>query len=357
MNDRERFLDVMNYRPVDRCVYGAWTNAWPETVELWRKEGYDPAREPIYPADEMLWRGTWFYPNPPFEREVVKEEGDSVLFINEEGILMRELKDNPQSSMPQFVRFPVETPEEFRRFYAEKMKPDLAARIGPDYIAKLRALRERKGALVIGSDRWGGLFGGLRAMVGVERLSTLFYDDPVFVEEMMDAVADFLIAMLGRILEHTDVDCYAFWEDMAYKTGPLVSPAMFRKMALPRYRRVVEFAKSHGVALVALDSDGDIHSLIPIWMDAGIDILYPFEVQCGMDVVAVRKKFGRQLRMWGGVDKRALTQGPAAIDAELKRVQPLVKEGGYIPTLDHGVPPDISFANYCYFAEHLRDIL
>jgi uroporphyrinogen decarboxylase len=270
---------------------------------------------------------------------------------------MRELKDNPMSSMPQFVRFPVETPDEFRRFYAERMRPDLAARIGPDYAAQLAAMRSRKGFFVIGSDRWGGLFGGLRAMVGVERLCTLFHDDPVFVEEMMDAVADFIIAVLGRILEHTDLDCYAFWEDMAFKTGPLVSPAMFRRLALPRYRRVVEFVKSRGVPFVALDSDGDITSLIPIWMDAGIDILYPFEVQCGMDVVQVRRRFGRDLRMWGGIDKRALAQGPAAIDAELQRVRPLVKDGGFIPVLDHGVPPDISFANYCHYANHLRDIL
>src|SRR3990167_8997878 len=130
MTSRERFLKVMTYQPVDRGIYGPWTNAWPETVERWKQEGYDPAREPIFPADEYLWRGSWFYPNPPFERQIVKDEGNTVLFVNEEGILMRERTDNPMSSMPQFVRFPVETPEEFRRFYKERMQPDLAARIG-----------------------------------------------------------------------------------------------------------------------------------------------------------------------------------------------------------------------------------
>lgn len=357
MNSRERFLNAMTFRPVDRGVYAAWTNAWPETVERWRGEGYDPQREPLYPADEWLWRGGWFYPHPPFERAVVKDEGETILFTNEEGILMRERKVNPRSSMPQFVRFPVETRNEFRRFYAERMRPDLAARIGPDWRERLAAMRARTGALVIGSDRWGGFFGGLRAMVGVERLCMLFYDEPEFVEEMMDAVADFIIAVMDRILDHTDVDCYAFWEDMAYKTGPLVSPEMFRRLALPRYRRVVEHLKARGVALVALDSDGDITSLIPVWMDAGVDILYPFEVQCGMDVVALRRRFGRDLRMWFGIDKRALAKGRCEIDAELERVRPLVEEGGYIPGLDHGVPPDVPFSNYCYYAEQLRGIL
>lgn len=357
MNSRERFLATMTYGRVDRAVFGDWTNAWPETVERWKAEGYDPARKPFVPPDPWSWRGSWFYPNPPFRRTVVEDDGRTVLFLNEEGVLMRERKDQPRSSMPQFVRFPVETREEFRRFFEERMKPDLAARIGPDYATVLAGFRDRTEPLVVGADRWGGFFGGLRSMVGVERLCLLFYDDPAWVEEMMDAVADFLIAMLDGILAHTTIDCFAFWEDMAYKTGPLVSPVMFREMALPRYRRVISFLKGRGVPLVALDSDGDIRELIPIWMDAGVDILYPFEAQCGMDVVACRQRYGRDLRMWFGIDKRALVKGPAAIDAELERVRPLVAEGGYIPGLDHGIPPDVPFRHYAYYVERLRTIL
>src|SRR5450759_2539600 len=261
----------------------------------------------------------------------------------------RERKDNPYSSMPQFVKFPVESREEFRRFYKERMQPDMAARIGLDYVQKLAAYRDRDFPLVVISDRWGGFFGGLRGMVGVERLCTLFYDDPAFVEEMMEAVADFIIAMMGQILDHTDIDVYGFWEDMAYKTGPLIGPDMLKKYALPRYRRVVEFVRSRGVEFISLDSDGDISSLIQIWLDAGINILYPFEVQCGMDVVEVRKQYGRDLRIWNGIDKRALAKGPEAIDAELERVRPLIEEGGYVPGPDHSMPPDVPFANYVYY--------
>jgi len=349
MNDRERFLNVMNYKPVDRNVYGAVMGAWPETIERWKTEGYDPAREPLFKTDRWEWIGGWFFPNPPFERKVIEEDERTILYINHEGILMRERKDNPYSSMPQFVKFPVESREEFRRFYKERMQPDMAARIGADYVEKLGAYRGRDFPLVVISDRWGGFFGGLRGMVGVERLCTLFYDDPAFVEEMMDAVADFIIAMMGQVLDHTDIDVYGFWEDMAYKTGPLIGPEMLRKYALPRYRRVVEFVRSRGVEFIALDSDGDMSSLIPVWLDAGINVLYPFEVQCGMDVVAVRKQYGRDLRIWFGIDKRALAHGPEAIDAELERVRPLIEEGGYIAGLDHSMPPDVPFANYVYY--------
>ena len=355
MNDRERFLNVMRYQPVDRCVYGVMTGGWPETYERWRTEGWDPAREPLYRTDRWEWQGGWFFPNPPFERTIVEEDERTVLYVNHEGILMRERKDQPLSSMPQFVKFPAETPEEFRRFLRERMQPDLAARIGQDYAERLAAYRQRDFPLIVISDRWGGMFGGLRAFVGVERLCMLFYDDPAFVEEMMDGVADFLIAMMGRILDLTDVDVYGFWEDMAFKTGPLMTPRLFRKYALPRYRRVVEYVKGRGVPFVSLDSDGDVTRLLPIWVDAGIDIVYPFEVQCGMDVLKVRREYGRDLRMWGGIDKRAVAQGPDAIDAELARVRPLIEEGGYVPAPDHSLPPDTPFAHYCYYMERLAE--
>jgi hypothetical protein len=355
MTDRERFRGIMSYAPVDRCVYGVWTGGWPETYERWKTQGYRPDAPSPFKVDAWDWQGGWFFPNPPFERTVVEEDAHNVLFVNHEGILMRERKDNPLSSMPQFVKFPVESREDFTRFRRERMQPDLAARIGADYAATLGARRARTGPLIVISDRWGGFFGGLRAMVGVERLCTLFYDDPLLVEDMMEATADFIIAMMGAILDHTDVDVYGFWEDMAYRTGPLVGPELFRRFALPRYRRVVDFVRDRGVPYVCLDSDGDVSSLIPIWLDAGIDTLYPFEAQSGMDVVAVRKRYGRGLRLWFGIDKRALVKGPAAIDAELARVRPLIEQGGYVPGLDHSMPPDVPYANYLYYMRKLGE--
>jgi hypothetical protein len=310
-----------------------------------------------FKIDPYDWQGGWFFPNPPFARDVVAEDSDTVTYVNHEGILLRERRDNPHSSMPQFVRFPVETRADFRRFWAARMRPDLATRLGADYGAKLAAYRRRQVPLIVVADRWGGFFGGPRNLTGVEKLCLLFYDDPALVEEMMDTTADFLIAMMDQILAHTDIDVFGFWEDMAYKTAPLLGPEMVRRFMLPRYRRVVDHLRAKGVRWFALDSDGDISSLIPVWLDAGINILYPFEAQCGMDVVQVRKQYGRDLRLWCGIDKRALAQGPFAIDAELRRVRPLLEEGGYIPGLDHSMPPDVSYAHFRYYMERLWDLV
>jgi len=92
-------------------------------------------------------------------------------------------------------------------------------------------------------------------------------------------------------------------------TAPLISPELVRKFMLSRYRRVIEFGHSPGVHFFCVDSDDNIDSLIAVWKDAGIDIICPFEVQAGMDVVALRKKYGKDLRIWGGVDKRVLVEG------------------------------------------------
>ncbi len=346
----------MEYQPVDRAPFWIW-DPWPETAERWRAEGFDISQgEGNFGDDRRWWIGHWFFPNPPFEHQIIDEDADTILYINHEGILMRELKNNPMSSMPQFVKFPVETREEFRRFWRERMQPDLKLRIGPDWQDRLRTLRAESFPLIVISDRWGGFFGPLRNLTGVERLCTLFYDDPAFVDEMMDANADFIVAMMSQILDVIDIDAFAFWEDMGFKTAPLLSPKHARRHMLPRYRRVADYLRSRGVTYIGLDSDGMIDPLIPVWLDAGLNFLYPFEVQAGMDALAVRRKYGKQLRIWGGVDKRALAQGPAAIDAEMERIRPLIAEGGYIPHTDHSIPPDVSFANFQYYTRRLAEV-
>ena len=356
MNDLKRFYACMNYQQVDHTPFWSW-GGWPETIERWKKEGYDPGKVDLnMGADIRQEYSGWFVPNPPFEKKVVTEDDRHILYINHEGILMREMKNNPSGSMPQFVKFPVETPEEFRQFWKDRMHPDLDQRIGPEWGMQLKAIREKPYPLIIIADRWGGFFGPLRNLVGVEKLCTLFYDEPNFVEKMMDANADFIIAMMSQILDVVAIDAFAFWEDMAYRTAPLISPQMVRRYMLPRYRKVVDFLVGRGVPFVGLDSDGQIDSLIPIWLEAGINFLYPFEVQAGMDVVTVRKKYGKDLRIWGGIDKRVLAQDPRAIDAELNRLRPLIAEGGYIPHTDHSCPPDISFVNYCYFMRRLEKV-
>ncbi|MCL5270710.1 MAG: hypothetical protein M1457_09230 [bacterium] len=358
MDSRERFHAVMNYQPVDHPIFRMpGYGGFEETLVRWRGEGYKDGDLAQYKTDQWNWIAWLFFPNPPFERQVIEDDGRHILYVNHEGILMRELKVNPRGSMPQFVRFPVQTRDDFRRFVKERLQPDMTRRIGPDWVDKLKAWRAQPAMLMLMSDRWGGFFGPLRNLLGVEELCKMFYLDPGFVEEMMDTVADFIIAMMDQILDHIQVDAYAFWEDMAFRVGPLIGPDMVRTYMLPRYKRVVEHLRGRGVQWIGLDSDGQVDSLIPVWLDAGINLLWPFEVAAGMDVVACRKKYGRQLRMIGGVAKRPLVIGGKAIDEEIERVRPLIEDGGYVADLDHSVPPDISYDNFRHYLDKMAKVL
>jgi hypothetical protein len=357
MNDLERYHACMNYKSVDRVPTWFW-GPWPETVERWKNEGYDPVKFDLKMGlDTWQVPYDWFFPIPPFSKEIVEENEHWILYVNHEGILLREQKVNPASSMPQFVKFPVENRKEFRKFWNERMRPDLSQRLGPDWKSRLKTMRTQPHPFILNGDRWTGFFGPLRNLVGVERLCELFYDDPAFVEEMMDAEVEYIIGITGQILDVISIDAFVMWEDMAYNHGPLISPHLVRTYMLPRYKKVTEFLRKRGVEFIGLDCDGQMDSLIPVWLEAGLNFLYPFEVQAGMDVLAVRKKYGRILRIWGGIDKRALANGPEAIQKELNRIRPLIEEGGYVPHTDHSIPPDVSFKDFLYYREKLKDVL
>jgi uroporphyrinogen decarboxylase len=194
-------------------------------------------------------------------------------------------------------------------------------------------------------------------MMGLEALCIAFYEQPALVERMMEQRADAIIAITEEVLRYTRFEVFWFWEDMAYNHGPLLDPKMFRRFALPHYRRVCDWLKAHGIRHIWLDSDGSIPELIPIWLDAGINGLWPFEVQAGMDVVEVRRTYGHDLALAGGIPKQAVAEGGEAMRRAVDRVMPLVEDGGYFPELDHSAPPDISWPGFCEYITYLSDRL
>jgi uroporphyrinogen decarboxylase len=144
---------------------------------------------------------------------------------------------------------------------------------------------------------------------------------------------------------------------MCYRAGPLLSPKVFRDALVPEYRRITDLLKSHGTDVVLVDCDGDMRALLPHWLEAGVNTMFPIEIGTwGTDPVALRQQFGRRLLMVGGVSKRTLAGSKDDIDAEVSRLAPLVEEGGFIPTPDHRVPPDVPLENYLYYLERARSV-
>ena len=183
-----------------------------------------------------------------------------------------------------------------------------------------------------------------------------FLQEPQLVRTVISRLTDLWCSLYDRVLSQVKVDCIHLWEDMSYKNGPLMSPAVFEEFLVPGYRRLTEVARSHGVTTVLLDTDGDCTKLIRPLMDAGVTGLYPFEVQAGMDVVAIREEFPR-LQILGGIDKKVLAAGPERIDEETTlRIPPMMDRGGFVPMVDHQVPPDVSWENYLHYRNRVVEL-
>ena len=293
---RDRFIDTLEFKPVSKpwVRWGAFL--WDETVERWRNEGWDGTPlDDYFELDRLVRVDPWYGPVPEFKHEVISEDANTVTYVNHEGIVMREFKTHHDMSMPQFVKFPVENEAEFEQFAAERLALNEDQRLSTEWKQQVASGRVQVGvgrgeldeadtaAASSGADadevwprkcwadRWGGFFGSLRNMLGVRNLCVAFYDQPRLVERMMEERADRIIEITGEVLKHTQFDTFWFWEDMAYKSGPLVGPDLFRKFALPHYQRVCEWLRSQGIRHIGLDSDGNIDALIPLWLEAGIN--------------------------------------------------------------------------------------
>jgi len=192
--------------------------------------------------------------------------------------------------------------------------------------------------------------------MGLENVSLAFYDDPRLVHDMLDFLADFYVETIHPALDELELDYATFWEDMAYTKASLISPKMFQEFLTEPYAKVTSLLREHGIDIIIVDSDGRIDELVPLWLEAGVNCMFPVEGRCN-DPVAVRREYGRDLLMIGGIDKLALMRDRKAIEDEvISKVPYLISQGGYIPTVDHRVPPDVPFANYLCYLELVEKI-
>jgi uroporphyrinogen decarboxylase len=356
MNFRERFLNCMHFKPVDRVPYW-WFGAWPATVDRWHKEGLpkDVHLERFFGLDRRTTLDIKFGMVPAFDKVLINEDQTSRTIIDERGVRAREFKERTETSMPQFLEFPVKTRKDFLEI-KKRYDPSSPARFPVWWEDDVRALKSRTYPVSLYGGRDMGFLGPVRGWTGLKGLMVLIHTDPGLVHEMMEFLADFFSEIATMVLRDVQVDYVVFWEDMAYKTGPLISPKAFNEFMVPCYKQVTGILRENGVDVVMVDSDGYINDLIPLWMKAGVDTFYPLEVQAGMDPVALRKQYGNKIGLIGGIDKRVFARTKEEIEDEVRSKVPyLVGKGGYIPTPDHSVPPDVPYDNFQHYLSTLRE--
>lgn len=369
MNDLDRFSACMEYKSADRRPNHE-LGTWPQTIQRWTQEapqaisgfGWDWFRtEPALGLDRRDYIPINFDFIPAFEHKVLKDTPEYEICRNSKGMVTKGLKEGMlngvRMSMDQYLEFPVRTPEDFKTI-KQRLIVGIPERYPRDLDARIAAWRKRDFPLVLGENcAANGFYWRAREWMGTENLSLAWYDYPDMMHAMMEFFADFIIATSRPVLDKIHVDYFVLNEDMSMKGGPLLGPDTFRTFIFPHLKRLVAFLRSHGTRYVAVDSDGDPTPLIPLLLEAGIDTLWPIERASEVSPQAWRKRFGKDLRLWGGVDKRELAKGPEAIRRHLREFIPLIEQGGFIPTVDHTVPPDVSWDNFRIYMDYKIKLL
>lgn len=353
----QRFLDCMRFRACDRPPF--WESGyWRSTLRRWQREAIGDGNRPSQyrECDARANCGVDFWMLPKYETEVLAEDDAFITKRSERGVVERVPKSPDEMSMPQHMAYPVQTVEDWREL-RKRFDPATPARFPPDWSAKCLQWKQQGPILILQGPRSPSLFGFVRELMGPERALTAFHDEPGLIHDMMECITELTLALVSRALSEAPVSGLFWWEDMCYRSGPLISPAMFRAFMLPRYRRVTALARSKGVDVIFVDSDGDVSELIPLWLESGINGVYPMEVAAGMDVVKLRSEYGCDLLMTGGIDKRVLVKGPRAIDAELEVKIPLAERGGYVPHIDHSIPHDVPYEHFVYYWKRKKELL
>jgi uroporphyrinogen decarboxylase len=364
----DRGYRVYTYQPVDRLPDWEF-GYWPQTIRRWLKEGLPAEMETeknqmfsgkldrFFGFDQADHVGINLrtHMKPVFQEEILeKKENGHLVMRGSDGIVAeRYQNESDESSIPHYIRFPVETSEDWKAMKERFRFDEPERKIPEEEIASLRRDMATKAVVVFQC----GFYGQLRNWMGMENLSYAFYEQPDMVRDMAEHWGELIARQLESLPPDIRIDWFFWWEDMASKNGPLVGPIQFREFLQPAYRRVMQVAKRRGCILGMVDCDGNPHDIVANWMEEGVNIMFPLEVAAGVDPYAWRREFGMDLRLRGGIGKEPLVRGGRAIDRELDRIKPLMEQGGFVPHLDHLVPPDIPYRNYCEYLEKKRKLI
>jgi len=293
-------------------------------------------------------------PCPRFEHVVYEEDGESITHNDSWNIKRRDLKN--RESMSQFLEFPVKDRASWEQFKEERLNPDHPDRIAGNWRTHCQNWMKEGIPIQLGYFPDVGVFGGLRWLLGDEECLIAFYTMPDLVHEIMDHLTSLYITVFDKVVKEVRVDIIHIWEDMCGRQGSLISPQHWEQFMGPCYRRIKSFADQHAIPVISVDTDGNPDAITPPMIKAGVNLLFPVEVAAGCDVNDIQARYPG-LALMGGIDKRVLAEGPKAIDAELERIRPAMERGRYIPDLDHLIPCDVSWENYCHYCRALKKLV
>ncbi len=387
MNPRERIKEVLNFRKPD--VLPWIESIYEETVMTWFKQGL--AADNIVVIEWEMGRGgtniyNWpavkgfdaysyfgcqgFYglvvpvdigPLPRFKQKVLEEDDRYLTVRTETGAIAKRIKSPERTwySMPMFIEFPVKDRKSWEN-YKKRLNPEDPRRYPKDwdkdeYIAAFENYQRSMTMM-----RFNGFYGFGVELMGIAPFNTMLYKDPELIHDMAEYWEYYIIETLRDAVEilKDRIDMVFWWEDMAEKHGPLMSPRLFRKYCIPHYKKVTSFLRKNKIDRIMADSDGNINPILDLFVESGITGIWPLEVNSNMDAIEVKKKYKNKLFIIGNLDKRELAKGGEEMRREVDSKVPILKEmGGYIPGADHLIHVEFSLERFREYADYIQKLL
>jgi uroporphyrinogen decarboxylase len=321
MNSRRRFANILQGRPVDRVPYFE-EEIRPEVLAAWHRQGLPP--------------------NSP---------GTSIGLSDRLEELELDLEPHPP---------PLSWPSSLIGLEDFRLLLDLRdpSRLPSDWRQRLPRWRERDWVLFLYVHEGFFLSMGVDGWARFTATMVLIHDDPRFVREMMSLQGRFAAAMAEKVLQDVEIDAAVFSEPIGGNHGPLISPRMYEELVLPSYEPLLDVLRLHGVEIVIFKTYANARLLLPSVLKWGICCLWASEVNCeAMDYRGLRREYGQDLRLIGGLDLDSLRQGKEAIRREiLEKVPSLAADGGYIPLADGRIREDVTLGNYLYYRQLLEEV-
>ena len=372
MTNRERALNILRYKPVDRMP-AVHFGYWPELLVEWAEQGKIPmelaqhwgdGNEADLAIDKLIgWDFNWYHTYsarqglyPSFERKVLEVLPDGSQRVQNQDGLIEKIKPGVVS-IPSEDDYLLKDREAFETLYRPKMQfaPE---RVNLDFFQTFNEEVYAKVDAPVGIAL-GSVIGEIRNICSVVGMSYLMYDeDEDLFADIVDSYAEMQYQCVEKVLATgAKFDFGHYWEDICFNGGPLLSPAIFEELCVKHYKRRNELCHKYGIDLISLDCDGVTTKLLPYWFESGVNIMFPIEIGTwGDQFEPARQKFGKGMLGVGAMDKTALRKDKAAVDAEIERIQRLASMGGFLPCPDHRLMPGSKFELVQYYAEEIKKI-
>ena len=352
---REAYLDYMTFKSAGPPMFTEIFGPLVGLKDEWRAQG---ATEEELDLSAFRFRRSMAYrvrvntgwmggPKP----RILEEDEDYILGIDQFGRRVKLSKK--AATIPLPMDYPVRTMDDWLKVKSHYVFSEARFTTG----WKEDAIRARDEGYVITVGIPGG-FDQPRQLMGEEVLCEGYYAQPHVIHDMLDTIGDMAERVLDRVSSEVQIDQLSVHEDMAGNNGSLAGPKQVREFIGPYYRGVWDLLESRGARLFGQDSDGDMNSVIPDFLDAGLNYMYPNEPAAGMDIVDIRARYGKRLALMGGIDKHVIRRSREEIEAELEyRIPPMVRAGGCVLGLDHRIPNGTPLENYRFYIQKAWEII